>query len=151
MKRYLKSLPFLVLMVLAMSLPARRAPAQTTGVYPCQFIQFSAAAIGTSAAVFPNNSPGQHGTPATGLYSTNSLGQLTNRKFITFCVSKDTGQPAGALVRIRLDGTNPANAIADASQVLGIGDCISYPVPASVQPKLISTSATTYVHAFECL
>lgn len=74
--------------------------------------------------------------------------QLSGRMFITLCNSlQNAGTP---LVKCRTDGTAPVMAATNAGDVLGIGDCITYPISSSVVPSCISDTAATYVTSFEC-
>jgi hypothetical protein len=133
----------------ALSLPARKAAAQQVTTKPCNSFKHSLGTIGTSASTFPNNTPGAN-PAAQGGGTILANGQLAARRFVTFCVTKESTNPASALVRIRTDGTAPANSATDPGTVLAVGDCVSFPISSNSTPKLISTSASTYVSAFEC-
>jgi len=74
--------------------------------------------------------------------------QLPSRRFITFCVSlENSGNPT---VKCRIDGTNPVLGNTNVGDVLGVGDCITYPIPAGVTPKCIADAAATAFTSLEC-
>lgn len=74
--------------------------------------------------------------------------QLTARRYIYLCNSlQNTGTP---LVKCRQDGTSPVMAATNAGDVLGIGDCILYPVGSGTAISCIADAAATYVTSFEC-
>lgn len=73
---------------------------------------------------------------------------LASRRFVTLCNSaQNTGSP---LVKCRADGTDPVMAVTNPGDVLGVGDCITYPVASTVTTKCIADTATTYVTSLEC-
>ncbi len=75
--------------------------------------------------------------------------QLATRRFITLCVS--TEETTNITVKCRADGTNPVIGETNPGDVLKVGDCVRYDIPASVVPLCISDTATTAVTSFECI
>src|SRR5574342_82488 len=74
--------------------------------------------------------------------------QDPNLRYIVLCNSlENSGNP---LVKIRIDGVGPALGNVDAGDVLGVGDCITYPIPGTVTPQCIASGASTGVTSFEC-
>lgn len=74
--------------------------------------------------------------------------QLANRRYVVFCNSlQNAGNP---LVKCRTDGTPPVMAAGNAGDVLATGDCILYPITASVVPSCIADAAATFVTSYEC-
>lgn len=122
--------------------------------------------VGTTPTAFASTASTKY---ATG--STNALGQLRGRRFITVCQSKSTSSTT-AILTIRADGyayvLYPVDAgfYADAGAVdaglsyidggpnpspgLAWGDCVSYPITDAAVPYLTSTEASTNWTAFEC-
>lgn len=79
-------------------------------------------------------------TPAT---------QTAQRIYIELCNSiQNSGNP---LVKCRTDNTAPVSAAGNAGDVLGIGDCKVYAIPASNVPQCISDTASTNVTSYECV
>lgn len=75
--------------------------------------------------------------------------QLASRRYIVLCNSlQNSGNPT---VKCRADGTAPVMAVGNAGDVLGVGDCLMYPIAASVTISCIADAATTYVTSSECL
>ncbi len=85
----------------------------------------------------------------TGVAAVNTpSSQLAGRIYIEICNSlQNTGTP---LIKCRVDGTAPVMAVGNVGDVLGIGDCIHYDIPAGVVPQCIADAATTYATSFEC-
>lgn len=78
-------------------------------------------------------------TPAT---------QLTSRRYLILCNSlQNSGNPS---VKCRADGTAPVMAAGNAGDVMGIGDCILYPLAAVTVIQCISDTASTNVTSSEC-
>lgn len=74
--------------------------------------------------------------------------QLAGRCTIMFCNSnQNSGAP---LVKIRIDGSAPVMAAGNVGDVLAVGQCITYAIPAGVTPQCISDTATTYLTSTEC-
>lgn len=75
--------------------------------------------------------------------------QLASRRYIVICNSlENAGTP---LLKIRVDGTDPVMGSGTAGDVLGVGDCVTYPIAASVVPRCIASAAATATSSFECL
>lgn len=77
--------------------------------------------------------------------------QLASRRYITLCNSlQNTGSP---LVKCRTDGTNPVMAASSSNpgDILGVGDCILYPLPSTTTIACIADTAATLVTSWECL
>ena len=96
---------------------------------------------------------------ATPTYSTTSVGtsavncpttQLTGRYSIVICNSLENPGIGSRYIKVRIDGTNPVMGVGQPGDVLGVGDCIPYFVPASVVPKCIASHAATYATGLEC-
>lgn len=90
-----------------------------------------------------------HGTTSVGIASTNvPAAALTNRLYTAICNSpQNAGVP---IVKCRADNTAPVMAIANAGDVLEVGDCVIYTVSSATNIKCISDTAATYVTTFEC-
>lgn len=74
--------------------------------------------------------------------------QMAGREYLVLCNSlQNSGTP---LVKCRVDGTSPVMAVTNPGDVLGVGDCITYTINASITASCISDGATTYVTSFEC-
>lgn len=75
--------------------------------------------------------------------------QLASRRYLVLCNSlQNTGSP---FVKCRTDGVAPVMAVTNPGDVLGIGDCITYPLAAATVVQCIADAATTNVTSFECL
>lgn len=75
--------------------------------------------------------------------------QAASRAYLTLCNSlQNTGTP---LVKCRMDAVAPVMAAGNPGDVLGIGDCITYPVAAAQVVQCIADAASTYVTSFECV
>ncbi len=85
----------------------------------------------------------------TGVAAVNTpSAQLAGRIYIEICNSlQNTGTP---YIKCRVDGTAPVMAAGNVGDVLGVGDCIRYDIPAGVVPQCIADAATTYATSFEC-
>lgn len=112
------------------------------------------AIVGADGGVSISTTPGYctaivHTSTAVGVASTNTpAAQQAGRRYITICNSlQNTSTPS---VKCRVDGTAPVMAATNAGDVLGVGDCILYPVSATVIPKCIADAAATNVTTFEC-
>lgn len=146
---------------------ATAPPAEAVeGASACPTWKQTRVTVGTSSTSFTNTA----GTLPTG-GRINSLGQLAGRRYITVCQSKATSSTT-AVVQVRVDGYAfaqypvEAGTYADGGAVdaglayydggpepspgLAWGDCVSYPVPESVVPRLLSSEASTIVSVFEC-
>lgn len=87
-------------------------------------------------------------TTVTTIAATTPSTQLASRRYLVLCNSlQNTGSP---YVKCRVDGTAPVMAVTNAGDVLGVGDCILYPINATISASCISDSATDYVTSFEC-
>jgi hypothetical protein len=74
--------------------------------------------------------------------------QLASRRYITLCNSlQNTGSP---MVKCRTDGTAPVMAAGNIGDVLGVGDCILYPLAAATSISCIADAAATSVTSWEC-
>lgn len=74
--------------------------------------------------------------------------QAAVRAYVEICNSlQNTGTP---LLKCRVDGTAPVMAATNAGDVLGIGDCILYAIPASIAPQCISDAVGTNALSYEC-
>jgi len=74
--------------------------------------------------------------------------QNAGRMYIVLCNSLQNS--SNPIVKCRIDGVAPVAASGNAGDVLGIGDCIRYDIPAAVVPQCISDAAGTNVTSFEC-
>lgn len=91
-----------------------------------------------------------HKTTSVGVASgATPSAQTAGRQYITLCNSlQNAGNP---MVKCRIDGTTPVMAVANAGDVLGIGDCIVYPIATAITPLCIADTASTNVTSFECI
>lgn len=73
---------------------------------------------------------------------------LAGRKALRVCNSpENVGSPK---VKCLLGGTAPVMGVANAGDVLGVGDCFPYAVDSTVALKCIADTAGTAVVTFEC-
>lgn len=165
----MKTTRLAALAVLAVSLAlalvmAPEAESQTANA--CATWLQTSGTVGTTPTALASTASTKY---ATG--TTNALGQLRGRRYITVCQSKATSS-ATAILTVRADGYTfgqyPVDAgfYADAGAVdaglsyydggpnpspgLAWGDCISYPIGDQTIPYITSTEASTYWTAFEC-
>lgn len=119
--------------------PGTRGPwpvtSSSSGTFPvtpqlCTTLTPKITSVGTSAASTPSS-------------------QLASRRYIVLCNSlQNSGNP---LVKCRADGVAPVMAAGNAGDVLGVGDCLPYPVSASTVIQCISDASGTNVLSSECL
>lgn len=110
-----------------------------------------ASSSGTGIAVTPQQCTSMaHKVTSVGVAAGNTpSSQLTSRRYIVLCNSlQNTGTP---LVKCRADGVAPVMAAGNAGDVLGVGDCLPYPVAAGTVIQCIADTAATSVTSFECL
>lgn len=154
MNRFLKWLPLFcaALLVVGVSwaqssiradqgLPGKYGPwpVSVTGVIPGASVPVTPAQCVLSAN--KNTSVGVAST-------TTPAAQLAARRYIVFCNSlQNAGNP---LVKCRTDGVAPVMAATNPGDVLGVGDCILYPITAATIPLCISDAAATNVTSWEC-
>jgi len=71
------------------------------------------------------------------------------RLYLEICNSyQNTGNP---ILKCRSDATAPVAASGNAGDVLGVGDCIRYSIPASNVVQCISDAAGTIATSYECI
>jgi hypothetical protein len=113
-------------------------------------------ADGGAVLVSGTTTPAACGTPT---YSTTSVGlaavncpgaQLAGRYSIVICNSLENPGLGSRYIKVRVDGTNPVMGTGNPGDVLGVGDCIPYYIPAGVIPKCIASHAATYATGLEC-
>lgn len=136
----------------ALALFAIPSAAGNAPTSPCSGVKITNAVVGTAAVVVPNNTPGPYKDSWGNLVTITASGQVGSRRLVTYCVSKNASNAAGALVTIRADGTVPTTAVTDPGVVLAqsTGDCVSFLNPGSIAPQAISTLASTYLVIYEC-
>ena len=72
-----------------------------------------------------------------------------SRLYLEICNSyQNSGNP---ILKCRADNTAPVAASGNAGDVLGIGDCIRYAVPATNVVQCISDAAGTIATSYECI
>lgn len=124
----------------------------TQGAWPVTITGGSGGGSGSTVYSFPGTctSSSAHKSTTVGIAAGNTpSAQTASRVYITLCNSlQNTGTP---LVKCRVDGVAPVMAVTNPGDVLGIGDCITYPILAAQVPQCIADTATTYVTSFECV
>lgn len=76
-----------------------------------------------------------------------TVGAIETRIYTTVCNSKDND--TATIIRCRADGTSPVLAVGTPGNVLGYGDCVTYPNPSAQVIQCIGPDAT-YVSVYEC-
>jgi hypothetical protein len=85
------------------------------------------------------------GTSAVPVPTTSTASRIS----LEVCNSlQNTGTP---LLKCRADGTAPVMAVTNAGDVLGIGDCRVFNIPASNVLQCIADAASTNALSFECV
>jgi hypothetical protein len=120
------------------------------GAWPVSVASGSITVTGTA-----NNAPAQctstaHKTTSVGVAAgTTPSTQLASRRYLVLCNSlQNSGNP---MVKCRADGTPPVMAVANAGDVLGVGDCLQYNLAAATTLSCIADVAATNVTSFECV
>lgn len=90
-----------------------------------------------------------HSTVSVGVAAVDVPDTQSSRQYVSICVSlENTGTP---LVKcLSDDATSPVMGAGNEGDVLGVGDCLIYPVGAANTPRCIASAAATYVTTFEC-
>lgn len=76
--------------------------------------------------------------------------QLAGRYSIVICNSLENPGIGSRYIKVRVDGVAPVMGVGNPGDVLGVGDCIPYFIPAGTVPKCIASHAATHATGLEC-